>query len=361
MSVIRIEHLRKCFGDKDVLKDINAEIEKGDVISLIGPSGTGKTTLLRCLIGLETVTDGKIYLYDQDITGNDKKAESLRLSMGMVFQNYNLFEHRTVIENVMMAPVQNLKISRQKAYAEAIQLLASAGLSGRELEYPSQLSGGQKQRVAIVRTMAMHQEILLVDEPTAALDPAMAREIGSMLRSLSRSGYTILMVTHDMELAKTISNRIFFMDEGVIYEQGTVDEIFNHPKRQKTYAYVQQLRSFRYNITSRNFDFYAFGAELAEFGSNSALSRRQQYALSFTAEELLMQSILPHLIKEPNISFSVSIPQNTKYIDVHIDYSGEEFNAMENCDEYASTLINHWAQESSFSFDGKNHLRIRLA
>lgn len=162
MSILRIEHLKKSFGSLETLKDVNAEIEKGDVISLIGPSGTGKTTLLRCLIGLEKVTDGKIYLYDQDITGSDKKAEALRLSMGMVFQSYNLFEHRTVIENVMMAPVKNLKISKIKAYAEAIRLLASAGLAGRELEYPSQLSGGQKQRVAIVRTMAMHPEILLV-------------------------------------------------------------------------------------------------------------------------------------------------------------------------------------------------------
>lgn len=361
MSIIRIEHLKKSFGSFEPLKDINAEIEKGDVVSLIGPSGTGKTTLLRCLIGLERATDGKIYLYDQDITGSDKKAESMRLSMGMVFQSYNLFEHRTVIENVMMAPVQNLKLPRGKAYAEAIRLLASAGLAGTELKYPSELSGGQKQRVAIVRTMAMHPEILLVDEPTAALDPTMAREIGAMLRSLSRSGYTILMVTHDMNLAKTISNRIFYMDEGVIYEQGTVDEIFNHPQREKTYAYIQQLRSFHYNITSTNFDFYAFGAELAEFASNSALSKRQQYSLNFTAEELLVQSILPRTGKEPDISFSATVPQNAKYIDVHIDYSGEEFNAMEGCDDYVSTLITHWSENSSFRYDGKNHLRIRLA
>ena len=361
MSIIRIEHLKKNYGSLEILKDVSVEIEKGDVISLIGPSGTGKTTLLRCLIGLEKVTAGKIWLYDQDISGSDKKAESLRLAMGMVFQNYNLFEHRTVIENVMMAPVQNLKMSRSKAYAEAISLLASAGLAGKELKYPSELSGGQKQRVAIVRTMAMHPDILLVDEPTAALDPTMAREIGSMLRALSRSGYTILMVTHDMELAKTVSNRILYMDEGIIYEQGTVNEIFNHPKREKTYAYVQQLRSFRYNITGRNFDFYAFGAELAQFAGNSSLSRHQKYALAFTAEELLVQSILPRYKNEPDISFSVSVPQNTKYIDVSIDYSGEQFNALESCDDYAATLIGHWSQGSSFLFDGKNHLKLRLA
>ena len=151
------------------------------------------------------------------------------------------------------------------------------------------------------------------------------------------------------------------MDEGIIYEQGTVNEIFNHPKREKTYAYVQQLRSFRYNITGRNFDFYAFGAELAQFAGNSSLSRHQKYALAFTAEELLVQSILPRYKSEPDISFSVSVPQNTKYIDVSIDYSGEPFNALESCDDYVATLINHWAQGSSFSFDGKNHLKLRLA
>ena len=360
MSIIRIEHLKKSYGPVATLKDINAEIEKGDVVSLIGPSGTGKTTLLRCLIGLERVTDGKIWLYDQDITGSDKRAEALRLTMGMVFQSYNLFEHRTVIENVMMAPVKNLKMPRQKAYSEAMQLLASAGLAGKELKFPSQLSGGQRQRVAIVRTMAMHPEILLVDEPTAALDPAMAREIGAMLRSLSRSGYTILMVTHDMNLAKTISNRIFYMDEGVIYEQGSVDEIFNHPKREKTFAYVQQLRTFRYNITSNEFDFYAFVAELGEFARNSALSKHQQYALNFAAEELLVRLILPQCKKKPDATFSVSVPQNTKYVDISIEHSGEEFNATEHCDDYVSTLIHHWSQEISFTYDGKNHLKLRL-
>ncbi len=240
MSIIRFEGMTKSYGENLILSDINASIEKGEIVSLIGPSGTGKSTLLRCLIGLEQVTSGRIYYYDKEIKADTKEAKEIRLKMGMVFQSYNLFEHRTILENVAMAPIRNQKVPKRQAYEEAAEYLAAVGLKGRELKYPDQLSGGQKQRVAIARTIAMHPEIILFDEPTSALDPKTAEEIAEIILRLSKDKYTILMITHDMKLAQTISTRVFYMDEHRIYEQGTTDEIFNHPRKEKTQIYVHQ-------------------------------------------------------------------------------------------------------------------------
>ncbi len=353
--------MRKSFGDITPLKDIDIEINKGDVISLIGPSGTGKSTLLRCLIGLEKISAGKIYVYDNDMSIQNKATESVRMKMGMVFQSFNLFEHKTVIENVMMAPLKILKMPKQEVYNEAMELLGSVGLSSQALEYPSQLSGGQKQRVAIVRTMMMHPEIILFDEPTSALDPKMAKEVGSVIKSLSRFGYTILIVTHDMHFAKSVSTRVFYMDEGIIYEDGTVDDIFNHPKKAKTASFVRQMKSFCCTIKNRHFDSPGILAELADFCNGSGLNKHLQYAANFVFEELLFNTIVPHMDNDDFcVEVSVTVSDADKKIDIVFDYDGKEFNVIEKCDDYARTLINHWKSEWKFSYDGKNHLFLKL-
>ncbi|MCR4805005.1 MAG: amino acid ABC transporter ATP-binding protein, partial [Clostridia bacterium] len=214
--MIELIHLEKKYGEASPLRDVNAVIRDGDVISVIGPSGTGKSTLLRCINMLERPTGGRILLDGEDITAPKYDLTQARRRMGMVFQSFNLFGHLTVIENLMLAPVDILKKSRQEAYDTGIALLRRVGLAGRELQYPEQLSGGQKQRVAIARTLAMDPDVILLDEPTSALDPTMVGEVQTVVRDLTQTGKTMLIVTHEMSFARAISNRVFYMDGGEI-------------------------------------------------------------------------------------------------------------------------------------------------
>ena len=236
--MIKVEHLRKSFGGVSVLKDVNAEIAKGEVISIIGPSGTGKSTFLRCLNRLETPDAGRIIVDGFDVTDPNTDLSAVRRRMGMVFQNFNLFGNLTVLENVMAAPRDLLKTPEEVARRKALELLDRVGLADKAEESPDNLSGGQKQRIAIARALAMDPEILLFDEPTSALDPTMVGEVLEVMRSLAKSGMTMLIVTHEMSFARDVSNRIFFMDQGVIYEKGAPDEVFNHPKRERTIDFV---------------------------------------------------------------------------------------------------------------------------
>lgn len=224
--MIRISNLTKSFDGVPVLKGISAEIAKGEAVSVIGPSGTGKSTLLRIIAGLEQQDSGTVEL------GCD------RLKMGMVFQDFNLFGHLTVLKNVMLAQRLVLHRSRAEAEAKARELLSRVGLSHRLGAYPRELSGGQQQRVAIARSLAMDPEVLFFDEPTSALDPTMVSEVLEVIRSLARSGITMMIVTHEMSFARNISDRVFYMDEGVIYEQGKPNEIFEHPQRAKTMEFL---------------------------------------------------------------------------------------------------------------------------
>ena len=218
--MISIQHLKKVYPNVTPFSDVNVKIEKGEVISIIGPSGTGKSTLLRCLNLLETPTSGEIIVDGEAITAKGADISAVRRKMGMVFQAFNLFSHLTVIENIMLGPVDLLKLSRQEAYDEGMHLLNTVGLAEKALSYPDELSGGQKQRVAIARALAMKPEIILFDEPTSALDPTMVSEVLSVIRSLAREGLTMMIVTHEMKFARDVSTRIFYMDEGGIYEDG---------------------------------------------------------------------------------------------------------------------------------------------
>ena len=223
--MIRIENLSKSYGELSVLENISVDIKKGEVISVIGPSGCGKSTFIRCLNLLEQPSGGKIWIDGEDILAKDADVSKLRRKMGMVFQSFNLFSHLMVIENVMLGPVELLKMDRQTAYDEGMKLLETVGLAGKAFAYPDELSGGQKQRAAIARTLAMKPEILLMDEPTSALDPKMVSEVVTVIRRLAQEGMTMMIVTHEMNLAKTVSTRVFYMDEKGIYEDGTPQQI----------------------------------------------------------------------------------------------------------------------------------------
>ena len=211
--MIKIENLSKSYGDLEVLKNISVEIGRGEVISIIGPSGCGKSSFIRCLNRLEEPMSGKIFIDGEEITGKNTKLHKLRMKMGMVFQSFNLFSHLTIIENIMLGPVNLLKMDRQTAYDEGMKLLETVGLGSKSLSYPDELSGGQKQRAAIARTLAMKPEIVLFDEPTSALDPRMVSEVLAVIKKLAADGLTMMIVTHEMKFAKNVSTRVFYMDE----------------------------------------------------------------------------------------------------------------------------------------------------
>ena len=241
MSLISVSHLRKSYNGVTVLKDVNAEIGKGEVISIIGPSGTGKSTFLRCLNRLETPDGGRIVVDGQDVTDPKTDIPAVRRKMGMVFQNFNLFGNLTVIGNIMAAQCDLLKKTPAEAKAKAMELLARVGLAEKADALPDELSGGQKQRIAIARALAMDPDILLFDEPTSALDPTMVGEVLAVIKDLAKTGMTMLIVTHEMGFARDVSTRIFFMNEGIIYEEGAPDAIFNHPTKPKTIEFVGQV------------------------------------------------------------------------------------------------------------------------
>ncbi|MFO7296281.1 MAG: amino acid ABC transporter ATP-binding protein [Caldicoprobacter sp.] len=239
--MIKVVDLHKSFGNLEVLKGINTEIQKGEVVCVIGASGSGKSTFLRCLNLLEEPTKGEIYIDGISLVEHKKDINRLRQKVGMVFQQFNLFPHMTVLENIMLAPVKVKRIPEEEARRKAIELLRKVGLSDKDDVYPSQLSGGQKQRVAIARALAMDPEVMLFDEPTSALDPEMVGEVLAVMKQLALEGMTMVVVTHEMGFAREVGDRILFMDEGVILEEGTPEELFGNPKKERTRAFLSKV------------------------------------------------------------------------------------------------------------------------
>ena len=239
--MISVNNLRKSFQGLEVLKGISAEIQKGDVVCIIGPSGSGKSTFLRCLNMLEKPDSGEIIFAGEDLTAPKANLNLHRQKMGMVFQQFNLFPHMTVLENLTCAPLMLKKMTKVEAEATAMELLARVGLADRAGEYPNKLSGGQKQRVAIVRALCMDPEVMLFDEPTSALDPEMVGEVLDVMKTLAQKGMTMIVVTHEMGFAREVSNRVLFMDEGVIAEDGTPDEVFTNPKCERLQSFLAKV------------------------------------------------------------------------------------------------------------------------
>ena len=240
-ALIKVIDLNKDFGDLHVLKGINEEIHKGEVVTIIGPSGSGKSTFLRCLNMLEKPTSGSIIFEGDDLMDKKVNLDKHRQKMGMVFQHFNVFPHLTVLENITITPCLEKKISKEVADKKAMELLAKVGLADRADEYPRKLSGGQKQRLAIVRAMAMEPDVMLFDEPTSALDPEMVKDVLDVIRSLADEGMTCVIVTHEMGFAKQISDRVIFMDDGVICESGTPEAIFNNPQHPRLQEFLSKV------------------------------------------------------------------------------------------------------------------------
>lgn len=239
--LIETVDLKKNFGSLQVLKGINQTIYQGEVVSIIGPSGGGKSTFLRCLNLLETPTSGKVIFEGQELDAKSTDLDTHRQKIGMVFQQFNVFPHLTVLNNITITPMLEKKVSKADAEKEAMELLKQVGLEEKANEYPRKLSGGQKQRLAIVRAMAMHPDVMLFDEPTSALDPEMVKGVLKVIKNLAESGMTCVIVTHEMGFAKEVSDRVLFIDGGVIAEEGTPDEVFNHPKNERTKEFLSQV------------------------------------------------------------------------------------------------------------------------
>ena len=276
--IISISHLKKSYENLDVLRDINTDVHQGEVISIIGPSGTGKSTLLRCLNLLEQPTGGSIFVDGEDILTKGYPVHLMRQKMGMVFQSFNLFPHKTVLENVMLAPCQLHHEEPEKAREEGLALLRKVGLAEKADVYPSSLSGGQKQRVAIARALAMKPEILLFDEPTSALDPTMVGEVLSVIRQLANEGMTMLIVTHEMKFAHDVSTRIFFMYDGYIHEDGSPEHIFENPVHSATKAFIQRIRKEVFQIDGPDFDFLGMHSTINAFCYKYGITEKQEMA-----------------------------------------------------------------------------------
>lgn len=334
MSIISVKNLEKRYGDTIILQNINTEIKKGEVVSIIGPSGTGKSTFLRAINFLDPPTAGEVIFNGEKIT--KKNMDAIRHRMGMVFQSFGLFSHLDVIGNITAGPIKLLKMPKPEAERNAVELLKAVGLSERARFLPSQLSGGQKQRVAIARCLAMSPEVILFDEPTSALDPTMVSEVMAVMRSLAKSGMTMLVVTHEMEFARDVSNRVMYMDEGGIYEEGRPDQIFSSPLRPKTKAFIYNIRSFTYEVRSRDFDHVEMLGGVENFCFRHAIDRKAANKLQLLAEELVINIVMPQYRA---CLLSLHFSDKLETYELSVSYRGERSDALENAEDDLSAMM----------------------
>lgn len=324
--MIKIEHLKKAYANVTPLEDVSVEIDEGDIISVIGPSGTGKSTLLRCINMLEKPTSGHIWVNGVDVTDPKCDLGKVRRKLGMVFQSFNLFGHMTVIENIMFAPMELLGWEKQKAYDEGMRLLRMVGLAEKALNYPDELSGGQKQRIAIARALAMDPEIILFDEPTSALDPTMVEEVQSVIRDLAKTGKTMMIVTHEMSFARAISNRVFYMDEGGIYEDGSPEQIFENPQRENTRRFIRRLKVLELEIESKDYDFRGAASEIDRYCSKNQIPWKTGARIRLAFEELVHNLLLP-ILEAPQIHTAIEYSEEEGAV-MNVRWNGPEYDVF---------------------------------
>ena len=359
MSMIVVEHLRKEYPNVTPLKDVCAEIDRGDVISVIGPSGTGKSTFLRCLNQLERQTSGRIIVDGEDITSPKCDLNRVRRKMGMVFQSFNLFANLSVIENVISAPVDLLKIPRETAIREAQVLLKRVGMLDKARSFPDELSGGQKQRVAIARAIAMKPQIILFDEPTSALDPIMAGEVLTVIRSLAQEGMTMMIVTHEMRFAREVSTRVFYMDEGVIYEEGAPAQIFGDPRREKTRRFIKRMKTLALDVDSPSFDLIGLSTRIGIFGRDNLLTPKLIRNMNLVFEELTSAG----MILRPE---ALPIRAEIEYSDADgtammtMTYGGPAFDPLTDGDPLSATIVRKFCSSCEHTFDDSNRIVLSL-
>lgn len=351
MSLISIRNLEKHYGGNVILKDVNADIKKGEIISIIGSSGVGKSTFLRAVNFLDPPTGGEVFFGGEKLT--KQNIDAMRHRLGMVFQDFGLFSHMTVLDNLIKPQVKLLKIPAKEAELKARALLKTVWLSDRARYYPHQLSGGQKQRVAIARCLAMSPEVILFDEPTNALDPGMTSEVMAVIRNLAKSGITMLIVTHEMDFARDMSSRVFYLDEKGIYEDGSPEQIFDKPQKPKTRAFIYNFQSFHYNVPGHDFDFAELLNKVEDFCYRHAIDKKIGNRLQLLAEELILNIITPNY---GACSLAVSFSGKLRAYELSVTYGGEKSNALAYTeDEIAASIVRESAKTLQHTYtDNKN-------
>ena len=366
MSLIEIKGLCKSFGSLEVLKDINLTVEEGEVIAIIGGSGCGKSVSLRCMELLETPDAGQIIIDGMEITAKNADIDKIRCSMGMVYQNFNLFTHMNVMDNLCLAPVHLRKMSREDAEKKARNLLHQVGLPEKENAMPANLSGGQKQRIAIARCLMMDPKIMLFDEPTSALDPTMVGEVLATMRGLAKKKMTMLIVTHEMNFAKEIADRVLFFADKGIYEQGTPKQIFENPQKEKTISFIKKLKFFNYHITDRNFDLMAIQGGIYDFANRYGLGHKTANRLQLCTEELIYQIMEQHA-DTVDIELSIEYSEADKSIHLICTSADAPFNPFESEtndsieDNLSIAILKNMTKHYTHIYkDGKNMLHIEM-
>ncbi len=335
MSLIEVKNLYKSFGSLQVLKNLNLNVEEGERIAIIGGSGCGKSVFLRSLELLEIPDKGNIFIDGEEITARKADVNKIRRKMGMVYQKFYLFSHMNVLENLCIAPVKLLGMSREEAETHALEWLSKVGLTSKVKAMPQNLSGGQQQRIAICRSLMMKPKVLLFDEPTSALDPTMVGEVLAMIRMLAKDSLTMLIVTHEMNFAREVANRVLFFADGGIYEEGSPDKIFDNPEREKTIAFIRKLKYFTFDIKERNFDLMAMQGGIHSFTEKYGINKKLSYRLQLGCEELAYEIISGCYDKNqiPNISVEISYSEADNNTEICFKSSGKKFNPFANLEE----------------------------
>lgn len=365
MSLIEVKGLKKSFGSLEVLKGIDLTVEQGERIAIIGGSGCGKSVFLRCLCLLEKPDAGQILIGGQEITAKDANVDQIRRSMGMVFQKFHLFSEMDVMENLCLAPVRLKGMSRQVAEKKAMELLEQVGLASRAHAWPTVLSGGQQQRIAICRCLMMEPKVLLFDEPTSALDPTMVGEVLAVIRMLAKRDMSMLIVTHEMNFAREVANRVLFFADGGIYEQGTPEEIFDAPKREKTISFINKIKYFSFEIKTRDFDLMQLQGGIQTFGEKYGLDNRKINRLQICSEELIME-LLEHAYSPETamvyLRLDVSYAEAEKRTRILLNCGGEAYNPFDQPDEgLGVTILKKMAGQIDYVREyGMNRIAISM-
>ena len=364
MSLIEVRGLKKSFGSLDVLKGVDLTVEQGERVAIIGGSGCGKSVFLRSLCLLEKPDAGQVFIDGQEITAKGTQVDRIRRSMGMVFQKFNLFSEMNVLDNLCLAPTHILKMPRKEAEERAMKFLGQVGLAGRAKAWPTVLSGGEQQRIAICRCLMMEPKLLLFDEPTSALDPTMVGEVLAVIRMLAKQNMGMLIVTHEMKFAREVADRVLFLADGVIYEQGTPAEIFDAPKREKTVAFIRKIKHFTYEIRERSFDLMRMQGGIQTFGEKYGLDPQQISRLQLCCEEIvyvLLENCYPGR-DDVELDLSVSHAEQDQSTQIDIRCGGARCNPFEQ-EKYSInvTILKSLSARLDYRWaDGRNEIGIQL-
>ena len=363
MKMLEVTGLSKSFGGIPVLENVNLSVEKGEKIAIIGGSGCGKSLFLRCLEQLTVPDTGRIMVAGEDITAPKAKVDEIRRHMGMVYQHFYLFSHLNVLDNLCLAPVKLLGRSRDEAEERARELLSEVGLLSKALAMPDSLSGGQQQRIAICRSLMMEPELMLFDEPTSALDPTMVGEVLAVMRMLAKRGLTMLIVTHEMNFAREVADRVLFFADRGIYEEGTPEEIFKNPQKPLTKAFIERQRSFAFAAAGRDFDLMEMQGGIWSFGEKYGISSADVYRMQLCAEEVVY-AYLEVLGENSTVELSISYAMATGQVSLSFTCRGRQYNPLEPSDEtdvVRGALLANLAELEDYAYEQEtNRLQLTL-